>query len=163
MKLRESAEYPGATCEQVFALVTDDDFRAEVCEKIDAIAYEVTVTHEGEDTRIVIDRTLPADLPDFIKKLTGDVVDVRQTEVWGPADADGVRHGRIDMVVKGQPASMAATGTIRRTASGAEVLVEGEVTVKIPFIGKKVEPMIGQVISAALRTEAEQGRLRLQA
>ncbi|MGH1563371.1 DUF2505 domain-containing protein [Mumia sp. DW29H23] len=163
MRLHETADYPEATPEQVFAIIRDDEFRAEVCEKIHAIAYEVTVDEQGDRVRIQIDRTMPAEMPDFIKKLTGETVEVRQVEDWGPPAADGSRTGTVRLTIKGQPASMDGTTAIRATATGSELVVDGDLKVKIPLIGRKVEPEIAKAVVAALRVESEEGRAKFAA
>lgn len=160
MRLHETADYPGATPEQVFAIIGDDEFRADVCEKMHAIAYEVTVDDDGEGVRIQIDRTMPADMPDFIKKLTGETVEVRQVEEWGPAAADGSRTGTVRLTIKSQPASMDGTTAIRATSEGSELVVDGDLKVKIPLIGRRIEPEIAKAVIAALRVESEEGRAR---
>lgn len=164
MKIHETADYPDATPAQVFAIIRDDDFRAEVCEKIHSVAYEVSAEDTADGgARIQIDRTMPAEMPDFIKKLTGETVEVRQVETWGPAAADGSRQGTVRLTIKNQPASMDGTMTIRGTATGAELVVDGELKVKIPLIGKKVEPEVAKAIVAALRVESAEGRAKFAA
>ncbi|MFD1825515.1 MULTISPECIES: DUF2505 domain-containing protein [Mumia] len=160
MRLHEIADYPGATPDQVFSIIRDDEFRAEVCEKMHAIAYEVSVDDQEDQVQVQIDRTMPAEMPDFIKRLTGDTVEVRQIETWGPAAADGSRAGTVRLTIKGQPASMDGTMAIHPTASGAELVVEGDLKVKIPLIGRKVEPEVAKAIVAALRVESEAGQAR---
>jgi hypothetical protein len=161
MRLHETADYPGATPDQVFSIIRDDDFRAEVCEKVHAIAYEVTVDDQEDEVRVQIDRTMPAEMPDFVKRLTGETVEVRQTEVWGPAAADGSRSGTVRLTIKGQPASMDGTMAINPTPSGAELVVDGDVKVKIPLVGRKIEPEVAKAIVAALQVESAAGRARV--
>ncbi|WP_262850868.1 DUF2505 domain-containing protein [Mumia quercus] len=163
MRLHETADYPGATPDQVFGIISDDDFRAEVCEKMYATAYEVTVEEDGTGVRIQIDRTMPAEMPDFVKKLTGDTVDVRQVELWGPSAADGSRTGTVKLTIKGQPASMDGTLAIIPTASGSQLVVDGDLKVKIPLIGRKIEPEVAKAVVAAIRVESEAGRARFAA
>ncbi|MBW9204911.1 DUF2505 domain-containing protein [Mumia sp. zg.B17] len=163
MKLHEISEYPGATPDQVFAIIRDDDFRAQVCEKIHALAYEVTVDDDGDQVRVRIDRTMPAEMPDFVKKLTGETVEVRQVEEWGPPAADGARRGTVRLTIKGQPATMNGTTAIRATPDGSELVVEGDVKVAIPLIGRRIEPEVAKAITAALRVESSQGRARIAA
>ncbi|WP_370615846.1 DUF2505 domain-containing protein [Mumia sp. Pv 4-285] len=163
MKLHETADYPGATPDQVFDIIRDDEFRASVCEKIHAIAYEVTVEDGGDRVDVQIDRTMPAEMPDFIKKITGETVEVRQVESWGPPAADGSRTGTVRLTIKGQPASMDGTMTIRPVAGGSELTVDGELKVKIPLIGRKVEPEIAKAVVEALRVESAEGRARFAA
>ncbi len=101
---------------------------------------------------------MPADVPDFMKKMIGETVDVVQTEDWGAPDADGQRTADVVVQIKGQPAVMNGTAAI--VASGGEVVmqIEGDLKVSIPFFGKKVEPEIAKGIYAAVRQGAEDRR-----
>lgn len=161
MKIDKTETYPGATNDDVFALVRDEDFRAHVAEQIHALAYEITSEEVGDGLRIQIDRTMPAELPDFVKKLTGDTIEVRQVETWGPRAADGSRDGTVRVTIKGQPAQMNGTMRIADQGQGAGLTLEGEVKVAIPLLGKRIEPEVAKAILAALDVEAEEGRARL--
>ena len=89
---------------QVYELATDTEFRGEVCEATHALDYDVSVDELGDDTaKVVVSRTMPGDVPDFIKKMIGEKVDVVQTEEWGAPDGNGQRAADIVLQIKGQP------------------------------------------------------------
>ncbi len=160
MKLTESFEYP-ASPEQVFGLVSDQAFREESCERQGAREYSVTVAEEGDRTVITIERTMESDMPDFIKKLTGDAITVTQIEKWGPADASGTRTAEVSVDIHGQPARMLGTSTIAPSGETTIMSVEGDVKVSLPLIGKRIEPEVAKAISASLRDEVEFGVTKL--
>lgn len=162
MKLTESFSYPGATVESVYAIITDKAFRDEAADADGAIEKEITVepNAKGGDT-VTIVRTQPADMPDFIKKLTGDTVKVKQTEEWSGPDANGKRTADIKVNIIGQPAEMKGTAELTTSGSDASFNVDGEVKVSIPFIGKKIEPEIHKAITGSLRGEVALGVERL--
>lgn len=162
MKLSETVRYDDADPATVFGLICDEDFRDSIGPKIHAISQEVSVTRDGEEATIKIARVMPTEMPDFVKKLVGETVGVTQTEKWGAPDRDGNRKGEVEVHIKGQPASMKGTSTLRAAGGSTELTVDGDVTVKIPFIGKKIEPEIKKAIVAALRTEAKEGNARLK-
>ena len=56
-------------------------------------------------------------MPDFVKKLTGSTVKVKQTEVWSGPDASGNRSADVKVSIIGQPAEM--TGKANLVANGA--------------------------------------------
>ena len=57
----------------MYALATDPEFRAEVCEAMHALDYDVKVDeHEDDTSSVVVSRTMPAYVPDFIKKVIGE-------------------------------------------------------------------------------------------
>ncbi|GAA3531969.1 hypothetical protein AFL01nite_20290 [Aeromicrobium flavum] len=160
MKLTERFEYP-ATPDQVFALVSDPTFREESCRHQGARDYDVKVTTEGDTTVVTIERTMESDMPDFIKKLTGDSVTVTQIEKWGPADAAGTRTADVSVDIHGQPARMRGTSTITATGATTAMTLDGDVKVSLPLIGKRIEPEVAKAISASLREEVEFGTTRL--
>lgn len=162
MKLKESFTYPGTTVESVYAIITDQAFREEAADADGAIEKEISVepNDKGGDT-VTIVRTQPADMPDFIKKLTGETVKVKQTEVWTGPDADGNRTAAIKVSIIGQPAGMEGTATLDGSGADAAFNVDGDVKVSIPFIGKKIEPEIHKAITGSLRGEVALGVERL--
>ena len=162
MQISATISYPsGTTPAQVYELATDADFRGEVCEATHALDYDVSVDAHDDIAKVVVSRTMPADVPDFMKKMIGETVDVVQTEDWGVPDADGQRTADVVVQIKGQPAVMNGTAAI--VASGGEVVmqIEGDLKVSIPFFGKKVEPEIAKGIYAAVDKEQKTAATRL--
>ena len=96
-------------------------------------------------------------LPDYIQKFVGETISIRQVEEWSPAAGDGSRTARVRLTIKGQPASMDGTAAIRPAGSASIEVVEGDVKVAIPLLGRKIEPEIVKVIEAALRIEQRVG------
>lgn len=162
MKINETFSYDGASVERVYAIITDQAFRTETCAEQGATDYSVTVEPNsgGGDTVTVI-RTMPAEMPDFIKKLIGDTVKVKQTEEWAGADANGHRNAGIKVSIIGQPAEMKGTAEIVSAGNNASFTLDGDVKVSIPFIGKKIEPEVAKAIVSSLRSEVALGTKKL--
>jgi hypothetical protein len=159
MKISAEISYPDATPDQAYQLSIDPQFRAAVCEATHALDYDVSVDeHDDGTSKVVVSRTMPAEVPDFIKKMIGDTVDVVQTEEWGEPDDGGQRTAALLLSVKGQPARMVGTAALVTTADGTVMQIRGDLTVSIPFFGKKVEPEFAKGIYAAIRQEQETGR-----
>ncbi|CAN5187599.1 hypothetical protein BH09ACT10_BH09ACT10_15040 [soil metagenome] len=163
MKINQTFSYEGADVSSVFGLITNKEFRDEVSEKIHAISYESTIEPHGEGFNVSIKRKMPAQMPDFIKKLTGETVEVLQREDWSAPAADGSRTADVKVNILGQPASMTGTAKIYASGSGTEFSLTGDVTVKIPFLGKKIEPEVAKAIIAALTSEVELGKAKFAA
>lgn len=161
MKLTESFSYEGADAEAVYGLLTDQAFRTESCANQGSTDYEVTVEPDGDGAKVTIVRTQKADLPDFVKKLTGSTVKVKQTEVWSGPDASGNRSADVKVSIVGQPAEMIGVAKLVNRAGGSDFSVDGDVKVSIPFIGKKIEPEVAKAIKASLREEVEYGMTKL--
>lgn len=158
MKISATISYPSATPEQTFALAVDPAFREAVCEATRALRYDVSVATDGDTASVTVSRTMPAEVPDIVRSFIGETVDVVQSERWGPPDADGERRADLVVQVKGQPATMQGTATIRRAGGGSVVAIEGDLDVAVPFFGKKVEPEIAKGIYAAIEKEQQTGR-----
>jgi hypothetical protein len=161
MKITESLSYEGADVEAVYALISDQEFRTESCANQGATDYSVTVEPTGDGSTVTVIRTQEADMPDFVKKLTGSTVKVKQTEVWSGPDGDGNRTADVKVSIIGQPAEMVGTARLFNKGSGSDFVLEGDVKVSIPFIGRKIEPEVAKAIIASLREEVEYGTSRL--
>ena len=161
MKLKESFTYTGVDVEAVYGLITDQAFRLESAENQGSRDIDVDVEGDADTATLVIVRTQDSDMPDFVKKLTGNDVKVRQTEVWSSPDADGSRTADVKVSIIGQPAEMVGKATLSSIGDGTDFTVEGDVKVSIPFLGKKIEPEVAKAIKASLREEVEFGMTKL--
>ena len=161
MKLTEKFSYSGSGVDAVYGLLVDQAFRTESCVNQGASDYDVTVEPQGEGATVTIVRTQPADMPDFVKKLTGSTVKVKQTEIWSAPDADGTRTADVKVSIIGQPAEMTGKAKLFAKGEGTEFTLDGDVKVSIPFIGKKIEPEIAKAIIASLDEEVEYGMTKL--
>lgn len=160
MKLNETYDYPAGP-EAVYALISDADFREAAAISGGAEDVKVTVEPDGDGHTVTLVRTEVADMPDFVKKISGDKVTVKQVEQWGGPDANGGRKATVKMSVSGQPAGMAGTAALAPDGKGTSFTVSGDVKVSIPFVGKKVEPLIAKAIKASLRHDVAEGKKRL--
>jgi Protein of unknown function (DUF2505) len=156
MDVRGEITYGSASPEQVFALAVDRAFRAAVCQATHALSYDVAVDRPDDDTATVtVRRTMPAELPDFVKRFIGETVEVVQIERWAAADRGGQRTGQLTVRVEGQPAAMAGTIAIAADGEGARTVIRGDLKVSIPVVGKRIEPEIARGFVAAIAKEQE--------
>jgi hypothetical protein len=139
-----------ASPEEVVAMMTDTAFRERVLERMKVLRGTVTV----EQGVVTLDQVQPAQgLPSFATKLVGDEIRILQVERWtSPTHAD------VDVTIPGKPGEM--QGTIDLVASTGRTLekVDMEITVRIPFVGGKIESLIGDMLSKALDTEHRAGQ-----
>jgi hypothetical protein len=161
MKLTEKFSYEGADVEAVYGLLSSQAFRTESCAQQGASDYDVTVEPDGEGATVTIHRTQEADMPDFVKKLTGKTVKVKQTEVWSAPDASGNRTADVKVSIIGQPAEMIGVAKLFARDGGSDFTIDGDVKVSIPFIGRKIEPEVAKAIRSSLREEVAFGMTRL--
>jgi hypothetical protein len=161
MKLHESFDYP-ADADAVYGLITDAGFREDSTISGGGTDVKVTVEPDGEGATVTIVRTMPNDgMPDAMKKLAGASVTIKQVERWSAPDANGARKAKIKLSIIGQPAGMEGTASITPDGKGSAFSVSGDVKVNVPFLGRKIEPMVAKAITASLRHEVKEGTKRL--
>jgi hypothetical protein len=164
MRIDAEIRYPDATLDEAFVLILDPEFRAAVCEATHAIDYDVEVDeHHDGSASVHVHRVMPAELPDFVKKLVGETVEVTQHEQWSAPDGAGRRTADLALEIKGQPAKLTGTITLAADDSGVTEHVQGDLKVSIPLLGKKIEPEIAKGILHAMKVEERTGRERLSA
>ena len=158
MKMRVETT-SAATVEQTFASRVEQSVRERACQESGALSYEVLIEHAADGgARVQVQRVMPAQVPDFIRRFVGDSISISQVEQWSAPGPAGVRTAMVNVTVKGQPASMTGSITLSPAPAGATELVTGEVKVGIPFLGRQIEPEIVKVIEAAVRIEQRVGQ-----
>lgn len=160
MELHETLEYD-ADPDTVFAMLCDQSWREDVCRDVHALSFEVSVRQEGDTVVIRTERTMPAEVPDVVRTLVGDTIVIEQVETWGARGAGGARTADLVVDVKGKPAGMVATIALEPVDTGSREEIRGDVKVRIPFVGAKIEPEIVKAIRAAVRAEGTSGRAYL--
>lgn len=142
MQLTYRHSYPG-TPEEVVALLRKEEFISDVAQHAGATSHAVQITEDA--TRIDMTLSVPGDVARFI----GGSVHVSQTFKWAEPDADGTRRGTVDVAVKGLPVNVDAIGVLRPVTDGCEGVYEGELNVRIPLVGRKVEQQVKPFIDDA--------------
>ncbi|MGA8851428.1 MAG: DUF2505 domain-containing protein [Aeromicrobium sp.] len=160
-KINHSLSYTGADVEAVYGLIANQSFRTESCEQQGSSDITVTVEKSGDGDIVTVVRKQDAAMPDFVKKLTGDTVKIKQTEKWSGPAADGSRTADVKVSIIGQPAEMNGTASLTPGAEGTAFDLVGDVKVSIPFLGKKIEPEVAKAIIASLDEEVEYGLTKL--
>jgi hypothetical protein len=159
MDLRTELRYPRASAAEVVALAHDRGFRAAVCRATSAVDYEVDVQVDDDgSTAVVVSRTLPAAVPDIVKRLIGDTIEIVQSESWAPVDGSAPYTADLTVQVVGQPASMRGSMVVEEDGNGAVQAIQGDISVSMPFIGKRFEAELAKGILAAARREEQIGR-----
>jgi hypothetical protein len=95
-----------------------------------------------------------ADLPEMVTKLLpGGRVVIKRTEHWSPADGGYSGTGKV--AIAGTPATAKATMRLGDTGGGSELVIDVQVTVKVPIVGAKVEEAVAEQIRKLLAAETE--------
>ncbi|MGH3587284.1 MAG: DUF2505 domain-containing protein [Pseudonocardia sp.] len=153
MLIRHELKYD-ASPDEVFAMLADPAFREKVCRAQDVTSVKATVEPDGEGMVVRVDQTQPAQgIPGFAKKIVGDEIRIVQVENWS-----GSTHAALDVEIPGKPGHMKGTVTLSGDGSGTVETVDGEVKVNIPLIAGKLEGLIVELFTAAMKTEQNVGR-----
>jgi hypothetical protein len=153
MKFRHEMTYDAAPAE-VHAMLADPVFREKVCAAMHASRHDVSIDHSGAGMRVVVDQTQPArGIPSFAQKFLGDQIQIVQREVWANESS-----ASLALEIPGKPGGM--KGDIDLAADGDKTVetVAGDIKVKIPMIGGKLEGLIGDLLGHALRAEERVAR-----
>lgn len=152
--VRFELRYDGATPEQVYAMLSDPEFRDAVCEFQRYPRREVTITPTAAGMDVKVDQHRPAtEVPSFARKLVGEELNIVQTETWSSATS-----AALHVTIPGKPGDMKGTVTLTGDATGTTEVVAVEVKASIPLIGGKIESLIGDMLGKALRAENKVGK-----
>ncbi len=154
MELIHTHRY-AAPAARVQAMLTDPAFRERVCQRQHALGHDVQVRGAGSTAEVVVRQTQAmTGAPAVATKLTGDTVTLEQREVWrSPTAAD------LAISLPGKPVELRG-GRITLTDAadgGCEQAVSGDLRVKVPLVGGKLETMLADVLQAGMRRQAQVG------
>lgn len=144
-----------ASPENVRAMLGDPAFRKRVCEAMHASRHAVSVEDGGAGLTVVVDQTQPArGIPGFARRFVGDEIRIVQRETW----TSGTRAS-ITLEIPGKPGTFDGTVSLGGSPGGAGTVetVSGEVTVRVPMVGGKLEGLVGDLFRTALQTEQRVG------
>jgi hypothetical protein len=142
-----------ATSETVAAMLADPAFRDEVCAALHVLRHEVSVQGAGPGRTVVVDQTQPAQgVPPFARKFVGDEIRIVQRETWRDATT-----ADLDIEIPGKPGSMQGSITLAGDGTHTVETVSGDLKVKLPLVGAKIEQLVADILRSALRTEQRVG------
>jgi hypothetical protein len=153
-KISEELRYDGATIEQVHAMLADPDFRRSVCDAQGVLRNTVTIDESGAAMTVVVDQVQAAQgIPSFAKKFVGEEINIVQSEEWTSPE-----KGTIHVAIPGKPGEMAGTALLTQDPDGTTETVNLSIKVNIPLVGGKIEGLIGDLLTKALRAEHRVGQ-----
>jgi hypothetical protein len=154
MELSHTHRY-AASAPEVQRMLTDREFRERVCGRLDALTHDITVTGSGAAAEVLVRQTQAmTGAPAVATRLTGDTVSLEQRETWrSPTSAD------LSIVLPGKPVELRGgrITLIERPDGGCDQVVSGDLRVRVPLVGGKLESMLCDVLRAAMRRQAEVG------
>ena len=153
MKFSHRMTYDAAPAD-VLAMLADPKFRERVCEAMHAVRIDVRIDGAPDSMAVVVDQTQPANgIPSFAKKFVGEQIQIVQREQWkGGSGAD------LKVEIPGKPGALDGSIALAEQDGGTVETVQGDITVKIPMLGGKLEALIGDLLASALRAEERVGK-----
>lgn len=154
MQINALNDFAGSP-EQVFALLTDEDFLGDVCAATGTISHRVA----HHDLRTAIERSIPA--PSAVRRFVGDTLTTVEVMEWQPAAPDGSRAARLTASVPGLPVTVAAEVKLGPGGRGTLVSYDGTFSVNIPLLGRKLEEQSAPAMLDVLTAQQRLGNERL--
>jgi hypothetical protein len=152
-KVSEELRYDGASLEQVHEMLATPTFREQVCDRQGVLRHTVQVKRNGKGMTVVIDQIQAAHgIPGFARKFVGDEINIVQSEDWTAPE-----KGNIHVSIPGKPGEMSGTALLTEDPDGTTETVNLTVKVNIPLVGGKIEALIADLLSKALRAEHKVG------
>lgn len=156
MQFTEVITYP-APPDTVFAMLGDPEFRANVCRATGALEHSVGIDPDGDEVVVTTVRVMPAEVPDFVRRLVGERIEVAQHERWSPADATGRRAASLSLRISGAPANMHGGIELAPHDVGCQETISGDLRVLVPFVGGRIEAEMVRALRLAIEREAQVG------
>jgi hypothetical protein len=153
MRFHHEMRYDAAA-DQVFAMVTDEEFRERVCVAVRSVRHAVAAAPAGAGATVTVRQThRVASAPGFAKRLVGEALEIVQVETW--ADAGG---GRIEVTTPGRPGHLRGTVTLSTVGPETVQTVAGDLHVPVPLVGGRLEEIVAGLLGKAMDVEERIGR-----
>lgn len=141
-----------APAAEVYAMLTDQAFREQVCSAIKSTRHSVEVT-AGPPVVVVVDQDQAVrNVPSYAAKVVGTSVRILQTETWTDQS-----HADVHLTIPGKPGDLRATLSLVEDSGVTTATTEGDLKVSIPLIGSKLESVVAGLVTSFLAAEAEVG------
>ncbi|MGN6608405.1 MAG: DUF2505 domain-containing protein [Jatrophihabitans sp.] len=156
MKVERTLRHERSAAE-VFEMVCTPAFQEQKCRDAGALSWSVEVETDGAGAIVRTTRRMPTDdFPALLRKFVPSGVSSTETITWGGPSADGGRIAEVHVGIHGLPAKLVGTIELVPHDGGTRLTVDGDFTVGIPLVGRKVEaasvPIILRIIDAEVQT-----------
>jgi hypothetical protein len=138
----------------VFAATVDADcLRARLAKLGGRDAALLEHEADADSARFRVQHSLdPSDIPSAVRSFLPSDFIINRLETWRRA-SDGSYAGTAQVQVPGTPASATGQMDLRDVATGSELRVHTDVTVKVPLFGGMIEETVGEQILKLLDLE----------
>ncbi|HEY5858517.1 MAG TPA: DUF2505 domain-containing protein [Aldersonia sp.] len=94
-------------------------------------------------------------LPSIVTKVRPGDLEIDRTEHWRPAGPDGSASGTFTAAIPGVPATIGGTLGLSPDGAGSRLSIRGDVEIKVPLIGGKIEKAAIDQLVRLLESEDE--------
>ena len=134
-----------ANPERVVGLLRNPDFIEDVARHAGATEHSVDITDESSTL------TMSLPVPASVAKFVGSTMQLKQIFRFDAPRPDGSIHGTVEVDVPGMPVDVNTNAVMLPQADGTtQGRYTGDLKVKIPLVGKKVEAQVEPYIRQAL-------------
>lgn len=162
MNISHSYSYP-AGIERVDAMLADPESAKQRFAVPGLTNLRTDTRSEAGSVRTVATGDVdPSAVPAKARRFVGARLSATLTESWGPREGD-TRHGTLDVEVSGAPVSLHATSTLRGSGEQTQRTLEGDLTVAIPLIGRRIEERAKGLVPRIARADAAAAQAYLAA
>jgi hypothetical protein len=159
VKIDTGFDYPGASLDDVFAMLTDPQFQQLRCDATGALESSVDITGGSAAPTVVCRRRMSTDgLPDFVRKIVGANIHVVDELRWLPADGSGNRAADVRLSFSGQPTHMTGALSVHADGLGTHGKLAADLKGGIPLLGGRIEKATAPLILMAMASEQTVGR-----
>lgn len=154
-RIEHSSKYTVPALEVHQALTSEQYWRDRVAAVGGPGAAIEELTVRDETVAVTMSQIIAAEhLPSMVSKVVpGDIV-IKRSETIAPFK-DGKATGTFSAHVDGVPATIEGTQVLTGDDSSATLDVQGEVEVKIPFLGGKIESAIVDEVLRLIQSEQD--------
>jgi uncharacterized protein YndB with AHSA1/START domain len=157
MKVTHTATYDAPLAE-VYAMLTDPEFRRYAADATGVISAEVTVEPAGEGHVVTIDQVQPTEgVPSFAKKFAGETTRAVQVETW-----ESPTSATLSVQTPGRPTDVSGTYELTQDGTRTTQTFTGEVKVKVPLIKDKLKKGMAQLFAEGRDKEQTAGAAWLE-
>lgn len=155
MEIRTSVQYP-ADIATILPVLMDPEYARFRLAEAGLTATSVTVSEENGATRLTMVIPVSGDVvPANYRKLVPANLTATIVELWHPTAGDRSPTGVMSVDFTGVPARARANFRLTETGETCERVIEGEVTVSIPLVGKKIEAKAVSMLERLVRAESK--------
>jgi uncharacterized protein YndB with AHSA1/START domain len=152
MKLRHEISYD-APAADVWTMLSDPAFRQKSCEAMGVLSSTIAIEPVGEGMKVRIDQVQRTEgIPSFAKKFAGDTTEAVQVEEWSDRE-----HATLQVTAPGKPTEIHGTLTLRDGGGRTVEVFDGEVRVKVPLVGGRLEGLMGDLFRKGMDKQHEAG------